>query len=480
MSTQTYIPDAFVQHIKNYLPEDMSLDSFLEYCQKPLRKSIRVNTLKISVSDFIEKMQQQDWIFTAIPWCEQGFWLERPELQELHLPLGNTAEHLSGLFYIQEASSMLPPIALLNDVMDKDLMVLDVAAAPGSKTTQIAALMNNQGLIVANEFSSSRLRYLAANIQRCGVSNTATSHFDGCIFGGWTPETFDAILLDAPCSGEGTIRKDPDALKNWSLESINDIADTQSRLLSSAFAALKSGGTMVYSTCTLNPLENQQAILALLQQFPEALEIIPLNDLFVGAEQSVSAEGFLHVWPQIFDSEGFFVAKLRKRCSVETKYVGSIRKNFPYAPPSKKDLAELSNYLLEQFGYSLNNEQQVYQRNEQYWLFPVLSKPLLDKIRFERIGIKLAEQHRKGFRLAHDAFIVLGSEFTKHRIELDQQQLIQYYQGRDIPWPLTENMGEVGVYFQQQPVGLVKALKGKLKNALPRELVRDNRLISWE
>ncbi|MEZ9706900.1 16S rRNA (cytosine(1407)-C(5))-methyltransferase RsmF, partial [Vibrio breoganii] len=134
-----------------------------------------------------------------VPWCETGFWITADESEA---PLGNTAEHMSGLFYIQEASSMMPPSALFQGEADYQA-VLDTAAAPGSKTTQIAALMNNRGVLVANEYAASRVKVLHANIERCGVRNAALSNFDGRVFGGWLPEQFDAVLLDAPCSGEG-------------------------------------------------------------------------------------------------------------------------------------------------------------------------------------------------------------------------------------------------------------------------------------
>eukprot|EP00487_Bulimina_marginata_P009558 TRINITY_DN4008_c0_g1_i1.p1 TRINITY_DN4008_c0_g1~~TRINITY_DN4008_c0_g1_i1.p1 ORF type:complete len:158 (+),score=20.06 TRINITY_DN4008_c0_g1_i1:35-508(+) len=149
---------------------------------------------------------------------------------------------MAGLFYIQEASSMMPPSAMFNAEDDEFNAILDMAAAPGSKTTQVAALMKNQGVLVANEYSASRVKVLHANIERCGVRNAALSNFDGRVFGGWLPGQFDAVLLDAPCSGEGTIRKDPDAMKNWSRDSVIAIGDTQRDLIESAFHALKQVG----------------------------------------------------------------------------------------------------------------------------------------------------------------------------------------------------------------------------------------------
>ncbi len=222
-------------------------------------------------------------------------------------------EHIQGLFYIQEASSMLPPVALFDSTDSKILeTVLDVASAPGSKTTQLAALMNNHGLLIANEYSSSRVKILHANVQRMGVNQCALTHFDGKVFGEYLYEKFDAILLDAPCGGEGTVRKDPNALKHWQLDDVTDIAETQKVLIESALLALKPGGTLVYSTCTLSQIENQQICHYIQQQYPDAVEFMPLNGLFPGAEKACTEEGFLHVWPQIYDSEGFFVAKIKK------------------------------------------------------------------------------------------------------------------------------------------------------------------------
>lgn len=263
-----YFPDAFLTQMREAMPSTLSFDEFISACQRPLRRSIRINTLKISVADFLALIAPYGWSLTPIPWCHEGFWIERDD--EEALPLGSTAEHLSGLFYIQEASSMLPVAALFADD-NHPQRVMDMAAAPGSKTTQIAARMGNRGAILANEFSASRVKVLHANISRCGIANTALTHFDGRVFGAALPEMFDAILLDAPCSGEGVVRKDPDALKNWSPESNLDIAATQRELLDSAFHALRPGGTLVYSTCTLNRQENEAVCLWLKEPTPTPL-----------------------------------------------------------------------------------------------------------------------------------------------------------------------------------------------------------------
>ncbi|WP_255572502.1 16S rRNA (cytosine(1407)-C(5))-methyltransferase RsmF, partial [Enterobacter sp. BIDMC 29] len=325
-----FLPDQFLAQMREALPSHLSLDDFIAACQRPLRRSIRVNTLKISVEDFLALVSPYGWQLTPVPWCEEGFWIDRDD--EDAVPLGSTAEHLSGLFYIQEASSMLPVAALFADGNAPE-RVMDVAAAPGSKTTQIAARMGNRGAILANEFSASRVKVLHANISRCGIHNVALTHFDGRVFGAALPEMFDAILLDAPCSGEGVVRKDPDALKNWSVESNLEIAATQRELIESAFHALRPGGTLVYSTCTLNRDENEDVCLWLKAQYPDAVEFLPLNDLFSSAQEAVTPEGFLHVFPQIYDCEGFFVARLRKTQAVAPLPAPKFKVgNFPFAP----------------------------------------------------------------------------------------------------------------------------------------------------
>ncbi|MGG2078931.1 16S rRNA (cytosine(1407)-C(5))-methyltransferase RsmF [Lelliottia nimipressuralis] len=468
-----FLPDEFLAQMREALPAHLSMDDFIAACQRPLRRSIRVNTLKISVADFLELVSPYRWQLTPVPWCAEGFWIERDD--EDALPLGSTAEHLSGLFYIQEASSMLPVAALFADE-NQPLRVMDVAAAPGSKTTQIAARMGNQGAILANEFSASRVKVLHANISRCGISNVALTHFDGRVFGAAVPESFDAILLDAPCSGEGVVRKDPDALKNWSVASNLEIAATQRELIDSAFHALRPGGTLIYSTCTLNRDENESVCLWLKEQYPQAVEFLPLDALFEGAKAALTPEGFLHVFPQIFDCEGFFVARLRKTAAIDAlpapKYkVG----NFPFAPLKGRETAQITE-AAQKVGLHWEENLRLWQRDKEIWLFPVEIEPLIGKVRFSRIGMRLAEMHNKGYRWQHEAVIALaGSDNT---FALTHKEAEEWYRGRDVYPEQTPPADEMIVTYQGFPLGLAKKVGSRLKNSYPRELVRDGRLFT--
>lgn len=459
--------------MREALPSHLSLDDFIDACQRPLRRSIRVNTLKISVADFLALVSPYHWQLTPVPWCEEGFWIERED--EASLPLGSTAEHLSGLFYIQEASSMLPVAALFADGNAPE-RVMDVAAAPGSKTTQIAARMANRGAILANEFSASRVKVLHANISRCGIQNVALTHFDGRVFGAALPEAFDAILLDAPCSGEGVVRKDPDALKNWSVESNLDIASTQRELIDSAFHALRPGGTLVYSTCTLNRDENEEVCLWLKAQYPDAVEFLPLNDLFASAEDAITPEGFLHVFPQIYDCEGFFVARLRKTAAIAPLPAPTFKiGNFPFTPLKSRE-AEQVTTAARKAGLNWNDDLHLWQRDKEIWLFPANIEPLIGKVRFSRIGIRLAEVHNKGYRWQHEAVIALAG--TANTFALTHLEAEEWYRGRDVYPETAPSQDDVVVTYQGYPLGLAKKVGSRLKNSYPRELVRDGRLFT--
>lgn len=463
------LPFELSQLMQQLLPNDNDYADFLRYCAKPLRRSLRINTLKITVEDFLRLIATYGWQLTPIPWCADGFWMEIPSTL---IPLGSYAEHLSGLFYLQEASSMLPVQALFANT-PLPVTVLDIAAAPGSKTTQLAARMQNQGLILANELSSSRSKVLHANLSRLGVYNTVLTHMDGSILGSALKEQFDAVLLDAPCSGEGVIRKDPQALSNWSLASCQEIAATQFKLIVSAWQALKPGGRLVYSTCTLNPIENQDVIKKLSEHFVDSVQIEPLNTLFMGAENVATAEGYLHVFPQRFDSEGFFVASLRKRHAVALPnrpmyHLGK----FPFSPlnPSQTQtiVAEAA-----KVGLTFPPELNFWQRDKEIWLFLSNTKAFMGKLRLSRPGIRIAETFVNGFRWQHEAIIAFASSPNPIQFELNRSQAAQWYRGQDIFPDKIPTLKRVLVTYQQQPLGLAKCIGSRIKNSLPRELVRD-------
>ena len=283
-----------------------NIKEFCEYCIKPLNKSIRVNTLKITINELKNKLH--NYRLTQVPWCKEGFWIKGPRTD-----IGNLMEHSLGYFYVQEAASMIPPIIL--DPKEDDL-VLDLAAAPGSKTTQIASLMKNHGLIIANDIKYDRLKALSINLERCGILNTIVTLRSNYSF---NEIKFDKILLDAPCSGSGAIRKSLRTLEMWNPNMLINLSGTQKKLILNAFDFLKEDGTLVYSTCSIDPEENEAVINFLLKNRDCKIERINLDIkkspviLDYGKEHfNKEIKKCLRIWPQDNDTEGFFVAKIKK------------------------------------------------------------------------------------------------------------------------------------------------------------------------
>ncbi len=253
---QEYVPKlkpAFVERYRELLGE--RYEEFLRYSFTYLRKSFRINTLKAAVNEVLLRMNC-NWSLERIPWCSDGFWSEH---KEGRLDIGNTVEHILGYIYVQEAASMIPAVVL---EPKPDECVLDMCAAPGSKTTQIASLMKNTGVIVANDISGARHPALGINLQRCGVMNAAVSQCDGRRIGG----SYDRILVDAPCSGTGAIRKSMKIVDMWNPKMVERLARLQGQLLDSAWRALKEKGILVYSTCTLEPEENEGVVSSFLDR----------------------------------------------------------------------------------------------------------------------------------------------------------------------------------------------------------------------
>jgi len=285
-------------------------EQFKEYSLKYPRRSIRVNTLKMNVAD-VKKRLQKKWRMKPVPWCNEGFFVEHPEGRR---DIGNTVEHVLGYIYVQEASSMIPPIVL--DVKPGEI-VLDMCASPGSKSTQMAAMMQNKGMLVCNDYKGARLAPLGINLQRIGSTNTMISLMEGRFFKNMT---FDKILVDAPCSGTGTIRKSLKTLRIWNPNMIRRLGGTQKQLLNTAFGVVKDGGTVVYSTCSLEPEEDEAVIDDFLSKHNDAqLEKIDVNVKssqpvmkFEGETYSEEVSKCLRIWPQDNDTEGFFIAKIRK------------------------------------------------------------------------------------------------------------------------------------------------------------------------
>jgi 16S rRNA (cytosine1407-C5)-methyltransferase len=463
------IPQSFFDTYQKLLPKE-EWEAFHNSCFTPLKKTIRVNTLKISIPEFKKEAKKRNWVLTKTPWDPSSFFIER----ESHsTPLGKTDLHLAGYFYIQEASSLLPPLLL---EVKKHETVLDFSSAPGSKTTQMASLMENTGIIVANELSASRLKALSSNIERLGVSNTILTHKDGRAFSQYFPNFFDKILLDAPCSCEGTIRKDPSALEFWNLKKVESLSDMQKTLVKEAFKSLKDGGTLVYSTCALSPEENEEVIQSLFDAFPNNAFLSPLKNHFIKRENPF-LPGTFRVWPHEYDTEGFFIARIVKKGETHSGDFVQSKRESPFSSLSQQTKVWIQRHLKECFGISLLDTQNFYERGKEIWIRPENTEKITQKLTVSKSGILFGEKHKTGVSLthagAHFLFKKYAHLFTSGKISLSQEETNEYMQGKDIF--LSSPLSSPQVFCLSQngiPLGLAKPLEKKLKNQLPRHFVR--------
>ena len=279
--------------------------------------------------------------------------------------------------------------------------MLDVAAAPGSKTTALASwVAGSGGVVVANELSGSRSKALCDNLLRTGgMPWSAVTQLDGRFVGRTWPETFDAVLLDAPCSGEAMTRRGNKTSEQWdqSDRQIGQISNLQRQMAVSSVHALKVGGVLVYSTCTMNPVENEGVVAHLEETFGTALERLPLGSL-PGSEDMLTADGHLRCWPHVTDTQGFFVARFRKVAPTPAQD-GSDRStgrsvSKALEPVNRKETRQIERVFQEAFGCSLglllDRGLELRRRAKEIWLIPS-ALSALSTTGLRRSGIRLAD-----------------------------------------------------------------------------------------
>ncbi len=308
---------AFVERMKLLLKDEQDLKRFLEVAKTKPKKSIRVNTLKISPEKLKKRLEERGWKLSEIK--------NHPEILRIESilqpgELGKAKEHLLGYYYVQEITSMMPIIALNPNSED---IFLDCCASPGSKTTQSAALMGNKGTIIANDVKISRTAILSANLERQGVTNTIMTRHDAIALAERLKKInlkFNKILVDAPCSGEGNIRVSPRTYLEWSENLLKSMSKKQKKIASSILNLLEDNGEMIYSTCTHAPEENEEVVQHLLDNNPN-LEIQPIT-LPIKSRPGLTKwkdkkfDKALKLAHRIYhhdnDMEGFFLCKLKK------------------------------------------------------------------------------------------------------------------------------------------------------------------------
>lgn len=312
MNTSLILPPVFLTRLETLIPDSKKEAVYASFLH-PRVTGVRVNTVKANSTETSKSLEKQNISFSRLPWFSDGFIFsgDKNVLQE-------TEEYKNGQIYFQSLSSMLVPLVL--DPKENEVL-LDMCASPGSKTTEIAALMKNTGKIIANDRSRERLFKLRENIKILGITNVDVMNFPGEMFWRKFPEVFDKVLVDVPCSMEGRFISGVEkTYKDWSPKKSKLLSQMQKKLLHSAVSCTKSGGIIVYSTCTLSIEENEEVINWILKKDPTLiLEKIAIDlpesmsgyTAYEGKEFNPQLAHTVRILPSE-RMEGFFIAKLRK------------------------------------------------------------------------------------------------------------------------------------------------------------------------
>ena len=300
------LPKEFIEELySNYTP--LTVDKILSGMTGKRNTTIRVNTLKSDVQKIMNILKENAIKFDRVNWYTDALIIKNATEKQIEA----LEIYEKGFIYLQSLSSMVPPLVLEPKRGEK---ILDLTAAPGSKTTQMAALMQNEGYILANELDALRCERLKYNVDKQGAKIVELNNGRGEIIGKKYPEYFDKVLLDAPCSGEGRfIGTDPRTYRSWSTKTVKELAKIQRKLIKSAYQSLKPGGELVYSTCTLNKIENEEILEWAISEMPLKLQKIDLKikDAIKADSNIEEIKNAIRILP-LKETEGFFIAKLKK------------------------------------------------------------------------------------------------------------------------------------------------------------------------
>ena len=313
------LPQAFLSKMAVLLGDEM--EAFVASLHQPTRVGLRVNTLKISARHF---KGIAPFELSPVPWCPGGFMINDPGEEPGLVSPGKHPYHSAGLFYLQDPAAMAAAEVLSPQPGER---ILDLAAAPGGKATHLASLMENEGILVANEIHPARVWDLCENLERCGVTHAVVTNETPQHLADSLGEYFDRVMLDAPCSGEAMFRKSLQARKEWKPDLPSSCAFRQSAIIKQAARLVKPGGCLAYTTCSFSPEENEAVIynfLAAHREFDlQATErhpgLQPARPEWVGLPEDHELNLAVRIWPHLSQGEGHFIAVLRKCGSTDLK-----------------------------------------------------------------------------------------------------------------------------------------------------------------
>jgi len=447
-------------------------NSYREFAGEEPAKYIRVNEMKITREELANRLYSTYGIETEeIPYPSNVL-----KIKDGFDYAGSTLEIAFGFYYMQGLTSMLPPIIL--NPSEKDV-VLDLCSAPGSKTTQLAEMMKNKGVIVVNELEIDRIKALVFNLDKMNFLNCGVVNQRGEILSKYYDSYFDKILVDAPCSGLGIIQKKNEVNKWWSLERVNNLVEIQNKLLVSAIKMLKVGGKMVYSTCTLTPEENEIIINKILEKYPVDVEEvnIPIRHHkglteYKNEKLDKRLSKAIRIFPWEADSDGFFLVKLKKTGEAVALEQFKWKKHYGMSMLKYTDqtLNEKLNVLAKEFGI----EEEVFsyykfllKRNDLYFSSSEWSEDNLSL--FQRVGTKFGMIDKNGKIVLHSlAAQILQNHITKNIYTItDLNELKLYLMGA-----LIKNKdlspGQYVVKFNRHILGTAIVIKDGLKSRFPR------------
>lgn len=475
-----HLPELFTRKMQKLLGDEY--EAFVKSYETERVQGLRFNTLKGSLEEMEEKCREK---FGLVPvtWCKEGYYYQaetRP---------GKHPYHEAGVYYIQEPSAM--SVVALLDPKPGD-RVLDLCAAPGGKTTHIAERLCGEGLLVSNEIHPARAKILSQNVERMGIANAVVTNEDSAKLKKYFPEYFDKMVVDAPCSGEGMFRKDEQARVHWSEENVRICAERQREILDNAAEMLKPGGSLVYSTCTFSPEEDEDGIASFLERHPEfsvakAGADVNLSGLSAGCPEWSSrklpelADTF-RIWPHKAEGEGHYLALLVKRGAEnaeETEARSGRKKNRQSSVKSWNDktgLKALEECLQEILSGEMSGMWQagmLILYGEQIYQLPGESGdlPSLNGLRVLRPGLHLGTLKKNRFEPAHALALALRPNQVKQstRLGAESAEMKAYLAGNTLPAE-ADQKGWVLVCAEEYSIGWVKAASGILKNHYPKGL----------
>lgn len=445
------LPQEFKERMKRLLGEEY--EAFLGSWEREPAQALRVNTLKIPTKEFLKRAP---FSLRPVPWAENGFYYGGE-----HRP-GKHPYHEAGLYYIQEPSAMA--VGTLADARPGE-RVLDLCAAPGGKTTHLAASMKGQGLLVSNEIHPARAKILSSNVERLGIQNCVVTNESPKCLAERFPGFFDRIVVDAPCSGEGMFRKEEQASAQWSRENVFMCAGRQQEILKEAARMLRPGGVLIYSTCTFSPEENEGSVSAFLDGHPDfsvkktgaCEKFSPGRPEWINARPETA--NTFRLWPHRLEGEGHFAAILQREGEASAR-------EFSW----KMQTIDRSIWKLyqefEREALSCESEGIPVLFGEQLYLLPQAFP--LKGLKVLRPGLHLGTLKKNRFEPAHALALALKPREAVRCCSLSVREAEDYIRGA-----VFERRGEKGwqlMLVEGYSIGWGKQAGGMVKNHYPKGL----------